>query len=409
MPHTILRLNNGIKLIHKEVLSPVSHFGILLNAGTRDEGTNKEGVAHFVEHTLFKGTSHRKGYQILRRMEDVGGDLNASTSKEETWIHSSFLTSDYERAIELLADIFFYSTFPEKELEKEKDVILEEIKYYKDSPAELIFDDFEEQVYKEHPLGRSILGTAKSVKSMSREDILTFIKTQYTLNNLILSSVGNISTAKLMKWCNHYFGNEKITDISRVREPFSHYKPSMEAVPKKTNQAHLMLGCPAYSLYEDKRTPFLLLTNLLGGQGLNTRLNMTIREKLGLAYTVEANYSQFSDTGLFTVYTGCGNDYWERCIELVYKEFDKLRHEKLGTLQLHYAKKQFIGQMAISNEMKLNEMLSIGRSGLFFEQVETIEEVIDKINAISSAQIQEVAQEILIRDNFSARIFMNRK
>ena len=406
MPHTILRLNNGIKLIHKEVTSPISHFGILINAGTRDEGTNKEGIAHFVEHTLFKGTTYRKGYQILRRMEDVGGDLNASTSKEETWIHTTFLTSDYERAIELLSDIFFHSTFPGKELEKEKDVILEEIKYYKDSPAELIFDDFEEQVYKNHPLGRSILGTTKSVKSMSRENILTFIKTQYTLNNLILSSVGNIPTSKLVKWCNRYFGNETIADISRIREPFLHYNPNMEIVHKKTNQAHLMLGCPAYSLYEGRRTPFLLLTNLLGGQGLNTRLNMMIREKLGLAYTLEANYSPFSDAGLFTVYVGCDNDSWKRCIELIYKEFEKLKREKLGTLQLHYAKKQFIGQMAISNEMKLNEMLSIGRSGLFFEQIETIEEVINKVNSITASQIQEVAQEILIQDRFSTRILM---
>lgn len=406
MPHSILQLNNGIKLIHKEIDSPVSHFGILINAGTRDEGTNKEGVAHFVEHTLFKGTTHRKGYQILRRMEDVGGDLNASTSKEETWIHTSFLSSDYERAIELLSDIFFHSVFPEKELEKEKDVILEEIKYYKDSPAELIFDDFEEQIYKQHSLGRSILGTTKSVKSMSRNDILAFIKAQYTLNNLILSSAGNISTAKLLKWCNHYFGNEIINDTPREREPFTHYKPSTEIVHKKTNQAHLILGCPAYSLYEDKRMPFILLTNLLGGQGLNTRLNMTIREKLGLAYTVEANYSPFSDAGLFTVYAGCDNAYWEKCIELTYKEFEKLQREKLGTLQLHYAKKQFIGQMAISNEMKMNEMLAIGRSGLFFEQVETIEEVIDRVNSITAAQLQEVAQEILIRDNLSIRILM---
>ncbi len=406
MPHTILRLTNGIKLIHKEVNSPVSHFGILINAGTRDEGVNKEGVAHFVEHTLFKGTSRRKGYQILRRMEDVGGDLNASTSKEETWIHSSFLSSDYERAIELLSDIFFHSTFPEKELEKEKDVVLEEIKYYKDSPTELIFDDFEAQIYQNHPLGRFILGTNSSVKSISRKDILAFTKAQYTLANVILSSVGSLSNDKLIRWCERYFGNETITDLSRERIPFTNYQPSQKIVHKKTNQAHLIVGCPAYSLYEEKHLPFLLLTNLLGGQGLNTRLNMTIRERLGLAYSVEANYSPFSDSGLFTVYAGCDNDHWEKCIELIHKELYKLQREKLGTMQLHYAKKQFIGQMAISNEMKLNEMLAIGRSALFFDQVETIEEVIDKVNAITADQLQETAHEILQPQNLSIRVLM---
>lgn len=401
----MLQLKNGIKLIHREIDSPVSHFGILINAGTRDEPEDKTGLAHFVEHTIFKGTQNRKGYQILRRMEDVGGDLNASTSKEETYFHSSFLSSDYKRAIELLSDIFFNATFPEKELEKEKDVVYEEIKYYQDSPFELILDDFETHVFANHSLGRNILGSRKSVKSIKREDILSFIKENYTLDNVVLASVGNISTDKLLMLCNHYFGTEELPVTKRSRTLFSDYQPVFKQVHKHTKQAHLMLGRPAYSLYDDKKNALMLLTNLLGGQGMNTRLNMTIREKKGLAYTVEASFSPFSDTGLFSIYIGCDNDMWEKCLDLTFKELDKLKKEKLGSMQLHYAKKQFIGQLAIANESKLNEMLAIGRSALFYEEVESMDELIAEINQISSDEIMDIANELFDKDLFSTLLF----
>lgn len=406
MPYKTITLDNGIKLIHKKTDLPVSHFGVLVNAGTRDEKEGKEGLAHFVEHTIFKGTTKRKSYQILRRMEDVGGDINASTSKEETWFHSSFLSSDYERAIELLSDIFYHSVFPEKELERERDVVCEEIKYYKDTPTELLFDDFETQIYQGHPLGRSILGTSKSVKSLKREDILDFIKTQYTADNIVLASVGNISEKKLNKLCNDYFGKEPLASQREPRKPFLSYLPSQLVRHKRTNQAHLVLGIPAYSLYDSKRIPFMLMTNLLGGQGLNTRLNLLIREKLGLAYSVEANYSLFSDSGLFTVYIGCDNHTREKCVELVFSELEKLKRNGIGTMQLHYAKKQFIGQLAISNESKLTEMLSIGRNALFFEAVLTLEEQIEIIEKISKEEIWSVANEIFIQENFSSLSFI---
>ena len=405
MPIQTIPLANHIKLIHKEVASPVSHSGVLVNAGTRDEPTDKMGLAHFVEHTIFKGTTHRNGYQILRRLEDVGGDLNASTSKEETYFHASFLSGDYPRALELLSDIFFNSTFPKKELEKEKDVVLEEINYYQDTPAELIFDEFEDLVFAQHPLGRNILGNKKTVKKLQREDILQFMRESYCAQDIVLASVGNISTSKLLALCNKYFAQHQINETPKQRTPFNNYTPTTKQMHKNTYQAHILTGNTAYAITDDKRLPFTLLTNLLGGQGLNTRLNMSIREKLGLAYAVEANYSAFSDTGLFSIYIGCENSEAQHCIDLAYKEMQKLRQNKLGTIQLHKAKRQFIGQTAISCESKLNEMLAIGRSAFYDNEIETTEELYQKIEEITASELLETANEIFIPDQFSTLIY----
>lgn len=405
MPHNIIRLKNGLRLIHKEVDSPISHFGVFVNAGTRDESLEQMGLAHFVEHTIFKGTEKRNAFRVISRMEAVGGDLNASTSKEETYFHTSFLSADYPRAVELLSDIFFHAVFPEKELEKEKTVVLEEINYYKDSPSELIFDDFEDLVFAGHPLGKNILGTKQSVKKMKRQGILDFIARNYTLDNIVLSSVGRISTAKLVRLCERYFGCESVVDCPRERTPFTDFKPATLRVKKKTTQTNVMLGQPAYSIQNDKRVPFLLLNNLLGGQGMNTRLNMSVREKKGLAYSIESNYTSFSDTGLFAIYFGCDNHNTDLCLDLIKKELQKLRDQKLGAMQLYYAKKQFVGQLALSNEGKLNEMLALGHTALFFDEVDTIEESIAEIEAVTAEQILEVANEILQPDKFSTLIF----
>lgn len=405
MPHNIIKLKNGLRLIHKEVDSPISHFGVLVNAGTRDESLEQMGLAHFVEHTIFKGTEKRNAFRVISRMEAVGGDLNASTSKEETYFHTSFLSADYPRAVELLSDIFFHAVFPEKELEKEKTVVLEEINYYKDSPSELIFDDFEDLVFAGHPLGKNILGTKQSVKKMKRQGILDFIARNYTLDNIVLSSVGRISTAKLVRLCERYFGCESVVDCPRERTPFTDFKPATLRVKKKTTQTNVMLGQPAYSIQNDKRVPFLLLNNLLGGQGMNTRLNMSVREKKGLAYSIESNYTSFSDTGLFAIYFGCDNHNTDLCLDLIKKELQKLRDQKLGAMQLYYAKKQFVGQLALSNEGKLNEMLALGHTALFFDEVDTIEESIAEIEAVTAEQILDVANEILLPDQFSTLIF----
>lgn len=405
MPHNIIRLKNGLRLVHKETNSAISHFGVLVNAGTRDESLNQMGLAHFVEHTIFKGTEKRNAFRIISRMEAVGGDLNASTSKEETYFHTSFLSPDYPRAIELLSDIFFHSTFPEKELEKEKTVVLEEINYYKDSPSELIFDDFEDLVFEGHDLGKNILGTKRSVKKLKRQDILEFIAQNYTLENVVLASVGNISTGKLLRLCEHYFGEECVPTIRRERTPFKQYVPKSRSVKKSTQQTNVMLGLPAYSIKDDKRVPFLLLNNLMGGQGMNTRLNMSVREKKGLVYSIESNYTSFSDTGLFAIYFGCENHNKNRALDIIYKEISKVREQKLGTMQLFYAKKQFVGQLALSNETKLNEMLALGHTSLFFDEVDTMEESLAEIESVTAEQILEVANEILLPDQFSTLVF----
>lgn len=405
MPHDIVRLRNGLRLIHKETDSPISHFGVLVNAGTRDESSAQMGLAHFVEHTIFKGTEKRNAYRVISRMEAVGGDLNASTSKEETYFHTSFLSKEYSRAVELLSDIFFHATFPEKELEKEKTVVLEEINYYQDSPAELIFDDFEDMVFSGHPLGKNILGTKKSVMKMTRQGILDFIRQNYTLDNIVLASVGNISLKRLVSLCEKHFGGYDIANTPRPRTKFEDYKPTTRLIHKKNAQTNVILGNIAYSIKEDKRAPFLLMTNMLGGQGQNTRLNMSVREKKGLAYAIEANYTPFSDIGLFSVYFGCDPHNREHCVDLIFQELKKMREQKLGTMQLYYAKQQFIGQLNLSYEPKLNEMLSIGHTALFFDEVDTIEESLDEIRDITADEIIEVANEVLRPDAFSMLTF----
>ncbi|MDR2867980.1 MAG: insulinase family protein [Bacteroidales bacterium] len=395
MPHPILYLSNGIKLIHKQIDSPVSHFGVLVNAGTRDELVSGSGLAHFVEHTIFKGTEKRSSNQVIRRIEDVGGDLNASTSKEETYFHASFLSDYYKRVIELLADIFFNATFPEKEIEKEKNVVIEEINYYHDTPSELIFDEIESLVFADHPLGRNILGEKKRVKAIKRTDILDFIQEHYALPHIVLSSAGNISAEALFNLCNRYFGNVSMLEATQQRSPFTEYRPQWKTVHKQTSQTHIAIANPAYSFLEDKKNPFMLLTNMLGGPGMNTRLNIAIRENRGLAYSVDASYASFSDTGLFVVYIGCDKENTEKCVELTYKEMRKLCQQKLGTQQLQNIKNQFLGQMAIANESKLTEMLTLGRTALYFDEVETLEESIENINGITADELLEVANEIL--------------
>ncbi len=403
--HPIHKLPNGIKLVHKYIDAPISHFGVLINAGTRDEKPEYSGLAHFVEHTIFKGTQKRNSGQVIRYMENVGGEINASTSKEETYFHGSFLSSDSERAIELLSDIFFHATFPEKELIKEKDVILEEINYYNDSPAELIFDDFETLIYDKHPLGNNILGSKKSLQKIAKPAILEFIDQNYTAQNVVLSYVGKCTELKMIQLCTKYFGQQPINNGERSRSQYEQYTPKTLFKKKKTAQAHLVMGNIAYPLSHENRYPLMLLSNLLGGQGLNTRLNLAVREKKGLAYSVEANYNPFSDSGLFTIYLGCDNNLVEKCTQIIYKELKKLRDQKLGTLQLHYAKKQFLGQLAISNESKLNEMLALGRSALFFEEIESLEEAIQCFESITSEALIEVSNEIFVPELFSTLVF----
>ena len=405
MPHRVIRLRNGLRLLHIPTASPISHFGILVDAGTRDEPGQHPGLAHFVEHTIFKGTEKRNAYRVINRMESVGGDLNASTSKEETDFYASFLSPDYPRAVELLADIFFNATFLKKELEKEKTVIFEEINYYNDSPSELIFDDFESLVFQGHDMGKSILGTKESVQNIHREDIMAFIAENYTLENVVLASVGNISMEKLVRLCEKHFGNGRMRRGCRKRVTFRDYRPQTRRVCKSTSQTNVLTGAPAYDIRHPKRIPFMLLNNVLGGQGQNTRLNMSVREKKGLAYTVESYFNPFSDCGLFSVYFGCDAHELDHCLELVNKELEKLKRQKLGTLQLYYAKKQYIGQLALAQESKLNELLASGHLALFYDEVGNMDENIQTLEKVTAEELCETANEIFDLNRFSTLIF----
>ena len=405
MPHRVVRLRNGIRLLHIPTNSPISHFGILVDAGTRDEPFSRPGLAHFVEHTIFKGTTKRSSVRVINRIENVGGDLNASTSKEETDFYASFLSPFYPRTIELLADIFFNATFPEKELKKEKTVVFEEINFYNDSPSELIFDDFESLIFQNHDMGKSILGSKESVSKITRSDIKNFISSNYTLENIILCSVGNITHTQLVSLCEKHFGSIVISEGKRERKPFLNYSPQTKEIVKSTSQTNVLTGVPAYDIHNSKRIPFLLLTNILGGQGQNTRLNMSIREKKGLAYTIESYFNAFSDCGLFSVYFGCDSHERNHCLELVYREIEKLKKNKLGTMQLFYAKKQFIGQLALARESKLNELLSSGHLALFYNEIADMQENMQSVEKITAEELQEVANEIFNLSNFSTLIY----
>jgi predicted Zn-dependent peptidase len=398
-------LDNGIRLVHLRIPGLVAHCGLIINAGSRDETLPEHGIAHFIEHMLFKGTKKRKAYHILSRLEDVGGELNAYTTKEETAIHASFLKEDYARAIELISDITFNSVFPEKEIEKEKDVVIEEISSYLDNPSELIFDDFEELIFSNQPIGRNILGTPESVKSFSRKAISGFMINNYAADQMVFCSVGNISDEKILKLFKTHFSHI-VTGKSnnRINEPWL-YKPASVSKKMDTYQNHCIMGNLAYDLKDKRRMGMFLLNNILGGQGLNSRLNLSLREKHGFAYNVESSYNPYYDTGIFSIYFGTDNQYLDKSISIALSELKKLRTAKLGTIQLSKAKNQIKGYLARGYENHESLMLSLGKSLLFFNKIESIEELCNKIDAVSASELLETANDIFEPSKMSTLIY----
>ncbi len=399
-------LKNGIRIIHKSEKSEVGYCGIIINAGSRDEEEEEHGMAHFIEHVIFKGTKKRKAFHVLSRLEDVGGELNAYTTKEETCIYASFLKEDYERSMELIADISFHSIFPEKELEKEKEVIIDEINSYKDSPAELIFDDFEELLYPNHPIGRNILGEAKRLKKFTKNDILKFINKNYHTDQIVFCSVGSQNFKKVIKLAEKYFGD--IPENRRVvkRDDIPASKPTIIKTDKDTYQSHIIIGSTAYDYNHPKRLGLHLLNNLLGGPGMNSRLNMCLREKRGIAYNIESSYTPLYGTGVFSIYWGTDRKNVEKSLKIVFNELNKLRTQELGSMQLHKAKRQLKGQIAISSENKENLMLNIGKSHLLYNKVDSLNEVYHKIDQLTSSDLLEIANETFNPDNLSQLIYL---
>ena len=398
-------LPNGIRIIHQQVESPAAHFGIILNTGSRDELPEEQGIAHFIEHIIFKGTKKRKAYHILSRIENVGGELNAYTSKEETAVYSTFLNEHYDRSMELISDIISNSTFPARELEREKEVVIEEINSYKDSPSELIFDDFDELLFDGHPIARNILGNPTLIKTFSEKSIRQFIERNYHTDEMTLSSVGNIPFERFLLLAEKYFGKMPTKLRTQNRQVFNNYTPGFKRINKDTFQTHCMIGNIAYNAQSEKRMGMVLLNNILGGQSMNSRLNLSLRERNGMAYNVESNYTSFSDTGQFSIYFGTDKENLEKAIRLVKKEFRLLQGKKLGTLQLSKAKKQLIGQIAISSENRDDLMLTLGKSFLLYNKIDSLPVIYEKIESITSEMIMEIANEILDEKSLSTLIY----
>ena len=297
-------LTNGIRIIHKHSDSLVSHLGIIINAGSRDETETEQGIAHFIEHTIFKGTKKRKSYQVLCHMENVGGEINAFTTKEDTCVYTSFMNKFLDRAADLLADITFHSTFPEKELEKEKEVVLDEINSYRDNPSEEIFDEFEKLILAHHSIGRYILGEASIIKKFRKQHLLHFMKRCYNTNEMVICSVGNTDFAQLVKIIEKYFSSFKSNNRDWKRNKFKRYKPFYTEVSKPIHQSHCIIGNTAYHSKDKRRAQMIMLNNILGGPGMNSKLSMNIREKYGFCYNIESSYTSFTDAGIFCIYLG---------------------------------------------------------------------------------------------------------
>ena len=401
-------LSNGIRLIHKSSGTPIVHLGFFIDAGSRDETDKEHGLAHFIEHVVFKGTKKRKSYQIFNCIENVGGDLNAFTTKEDTCIHASFTKEYFEKAAELIADVAFNSVFPEKELAKEKDIIVDEIFYYKDIPEELIFDEFEEMVFAGHPLGRNILGDPNKIQKFTKTDIDNFIYKNYRPQNIVISVVGDIEFAKVVRIIKKYY--DIVLPVSgklNKRKLFDSYKPVKKTIPKKIFQSHCIMGNAAYSHFNKHKIGLTLLNNLLGGPASNALLNMSVREKHGLTYNIESNYAPFYDTGIFSIYVSADNDSLDKTLQIINKDLKKLRDQKMGSLQLTRAKKQLSGNLALSFESKIAEMFSIGKTFMIFNQVDTIEDINKKIERITSEELLEISNEIFDVNRFTQLIYQS--
>ena len=405
MDYQVHQLQNGIRVLHKPSPSNISHACIIINAGSRDEGQAKDGLAHFIEHLLFKQTEKRNTNQILNRLELVGADLNAYTTKEYTCVHASFLKPHLERSLDLFEDILFHSVFPEEEMNKEKEVILDEISSYQDQPDEAINDDFEDLLFEGHPLGRNILGTPESVKSFNKKDIQLFMKSNYRTDEIIIGIFGDYDFKTVIRISEKLYGKIPANLPARVREKVGPYTPKKNIFSKPINQAHCVIGNQSYSFHHKHRTAFLLLNNLLGGTGMSSRLNLEIREKYGIAYTIESNYTPMSDSGIFSIYFGTDSEKTEKAIKLLEKELKKLRDQKLGPIQLQQAKHKFIGQIALGEENRMGLIISMSKSLLDFNRVDSLEEVFAKINTVNAPQLLEIANEMFDPRQLSSLIF----
>ena len=457
MKYNTYTLDNGLRIIHLPSDSQVVYCGYQINAGTRNEEPGEEGLAHFCEHVTFKGTERRKAWHILNCLESVGGDLNAYTNKEGTVYYSAILKEHIARAVDLLSDIVFHSVYPQAEIDKEVEVICDEIESYNDSPAELIYDEFENILFKGSPLGHNILGTAEQVRAFKTEDALRFTRKLYRPDNAIFFAYGDIDFKKLVKLIQKALGEcpkgrelacsadcksaetpteERIAEETPTKERITEETPSgetpteeMEAgdanhkvqsskfnvqskvagqtivMQKNTHQAHVMIGTRAYDVNDDRRMPLYLLNNMLGGPGMNAKLNLALREHNGLVYTVESTMVAYGDTGTWSIYFGCDEHDVKRCLRLVRKELDKFMQKPLSDAQLKAAKKQIKGQIGVACDNRENFALDFGKSFLHYGWEKNVDRLYEQVDEITAAQIQAVAQELFDKNRLTTLIF----
>lgn len=400
-------LPNGIRIAHKQIThTKVVHCGFILDVGSRDEKTHQQGLAHFWEHMAFKGTKKRKAFHILNRLDSVGGELNAYTTKEKICFYASVLDRHFENALDLLTDITFDSIFPEKQIEKERNVILEEMSMYYDSPEDAIQDEFDNVVFGNHPLGKNILGTGESIRTFRREDFKQFVQENMNTEKLIFSCVGNLPAKKVLKLAEKYLKDIPPLSGQNQRLPFTGYIPNRMEVCRTLTQAQCAIGRDAYPVHDERNLPFFMLTNLLGGPGMNTRLNLALREKHGLVYSVDAEYQPYTDTGLFAIYFGTEPRQLNRAIGYIMKELKRLREVRLGTVQMHHMQEQMMGQLAMSSENNQNLMLAMARSILDAYELEDLDTIYQKINNIKPSDIQEIAQAMLKEEDLSILMYL---
>ena len=413
MKYNTYTLDNGLRIIHLPSDSQVVYCGYQINAGTRNEEPGEEGLAHFCEHVTFKGTERRKAWHILNCLESVGGDLNAYTNKEGTVYYSAILKEHIARAVDLLSDIVFHSVYPQAEIDKEVEVICDEIESYNDSPAELIYDEFENILFKGSPLGHNILGTAEQVRAFKTEDALRFTRKLYRPDNAIFFAYGDIDFKKLVKLIGRALADDDSVEPENYPSVGPKNYPSVGkeiagktiVMQKNTHQAHVMIGTRAYDVNDDRRMPLYLLNNMLGGPGMNAKLNLALREHNGLVYTVESTMVAYGDTGTWSIYFGCDEHDVKRCLRLVRKELDKFMQKPLSDAQLKAAKKQIKGQIGVACDNRENFALDFGKSFLHYGWEKNVDRLYKQVDEITAAQIQAVAQELFDKNRLTTLIF----
>ncbi len=406
-----ITLANGLRVIHLPSDSPVVYCGFGIRAGSCQETDDKEGVAHFCEHVAFKGTVRRSALQILNTLERVGGDLNAFTNKEDTVFYAAVLRDHLPKAVDLLCDIVFHSTFPEVEVRRELDVICDEIESYNDSPAELIYDDYENLLFRGHPLGHNILGDREVVAQFTADDARAFTGKYYRPDNAVFFAYGDVNFQKLVRLLERH-GNraeDRPTAFSPETTPqettYTDPDERMHLVKRNTHQAHVMLGCRTFRFDDKRRLPLYLLNNLLGGPGMNARLNLSLRERNGLVYTVESSMANYHDTGMWSVYFGCDHHDVKRCLQLVHRELDRLLQAPLSSRQLQDAKRQLKGQIVIACDNREQYALDFAKSFLHYDKTRDINLLLQQIDALTADALLDVAQSVFAPERLQTLVY----